>query len=57
FRTTLDTEFLQSAAFRRLLDLAGQLREIGAGPYSLVRGEGDDGEQVATPARLLERIL
>jgi len=56
--TTVDTEFLRSPEFQRLVELAGELRRIGAPPFRLERG-GEDAaaEEVADPVALLERLL
>jgi DNA gyrase subunit B len=56
FRTLLDTDFLRSADFERLRDLAVQMHQVGAGPF-LVGADGDEAVSVATPVALLEHLL
>jgi DNA gyrase subunit B len=54
-RTLLDTDFLRSADFGRLRELAGQMRELGAGPFRV--GAGDAEAEVADPIALLDHLL
>jgi DNA gyrase subunit B len=57
-RTEFDVEQLASADYARLLELAGRVEGIGAGPYRLLGGEADaEPETIATPTLLLLRVL
>jgi len=57
FRTPLDTVFLRSPDFLRLVELASEVGEIGTAPYTLSRSGEDEPEQVGSPVELLERLL
>ncbi len=56
FRTLLDVDFLRSPDFERLRELAGQMRQLGAGPFLV---GADDAEQAEAdgPSSLLEHLL
>jgi DNA gyrase subunit B len=57
YHTALDTDFLRSPDFQRLVELAEQISAIGAAPYRLERGEGVEAEEIRSPVTLLERLL
>jgi DNA gyrase subunit B len=57
YQTTLDTDFLRSPDYGRLLELSAQTAAIGGPPYSLRRGEAGESEELAGPVVLLERLL
>jgi DNA gyrase subunit B len=57
YQTTLDTDFLRSPDYGRLLELSAQMAAIGGPPYSLSRGEAGEPEELAGPVVLLERLL
>ncbi len=58
-RTALDTDFLRSADFQLLLDLAEETVQIGRPPYRIVRGggSGESEPPLPDPVSLLERLL
>jgi DNA gyrase subunit B len=55
-RTPLDTEFIRSPDFQRLLELAQAMAAVARPPFSVRRGDADAAE-IATPVRLLEHLL
>ena len=55
-RTALDTEFIRSPDFQRLLELAQAMAAIAEPPFSVRRGDADP-EQVVTQVGLLEHLL
>jgi DNA gyrase subunit B len=57
YQTPLDTEFLRSPDFQRLVELAGEIAGIGAAPFALRRGDEAEPEELAGPVDLLERLL
>jgi DNA gyrase subunit B len=57
YQTTLDTDFLRSPDYQRLLELSTQMVAIGSPPFSLRRGEDSESEELAGPVVLLERLL
>jgi len=56
FDTTLDTAFVRSPDFQRLLELATTMQSAGAEPFRVVRGS-DTAEEISTHVLLLERLL
>ncbi len=56
-QTTFDTEFLRSPDWERLRRLAGEMAAIGRGPFRIVREGADEEAEIATPGRLLDRLL
>jgi DNA gyrase subunit B len=56
YDTPLDTEFIRSAEFQRLNELAVAMRQLGAAPFRIERSEGE-AEEIASAVRLLERLL
>ena len=57
YRTTLDTDFVRSPDYQRLVELAEQMAAIGSPPFSLRRGSDGEVEELAGPVLLLERLL
>ena len=57
YQTPLDTDFLRSPDFQRLVELAEQIRAIGAAPYRLERGGDVEPEEIRSAVALLERLL
>ncbi|MBW2363305.1 MAG: DNA gyrase subunit B, partial [Deltaproteobacteria bacterium] len=57
FQTTLDTDFLRSPDYQRLVELSIQMAAIGGAPYTVRRGEEGEPEVLAGPVVLLERLL
>jgi DNA gyrase subunit B len=57
FRTPLDTVYLRSPDFQRLVELAREIREIGMAPYTVSRGAEAETEEVGSAVALLERLL
>jgi DNA gyrase subunit B len=56
--TPLDTEFIRSADFQRLAELADEIRTIGVGPFRMSRsGSSDDIDVAPSPVALLEGLL
>jgi DNA gyrase subunit B len=56
YGTPLDADFIRSAEFQRLLELSESMRQIGAAPFRVERGEGEP-EEIASAVKLLERLL
>jgi DNA gyrase subunit B len=56
YSTELNTDFLRSPNFHRLVELADQIAAIAAPPFEL-RGEGRESEAIADPQTLLGRLL
>jgi DNA gyrase subunit B len=56
FVTPLDTAFIRSPDFQRLLELADEMQAAGSPPFRLQRGS-EDAEQVDSPVVLLDRLL
>ena len=54
--TSLDTDFVRSSDFQRLAELAAEIAEIGAAPFSVRRGDAEE-EQITGPVQLLEHLL
>ena len=57
FRTPLDTVYLRSPDFQRLVELAREIREIGMAPYTVSRGGESESEEVGSAVALLGRLL
>ena len=57
YQTPLDTEFLRSPDFQHLVELAGEMAEIGEAPFRLLRGQEPDPEELSGPVELLARLL
>jgi DNA gyrase subunit B len=55
-RTALDTDFVRSADFQRLGELASEISEIGASPFRISRGDNEP-EEISGAVDLLERLL
>jgi DNA gyrase subunit B len=55
FQTTLDTEFIRSPDFQRLLVLAVTMTSIGEAPFTVRRGE--EPEELDSHVALLDRLL
>jgi len=55
--TPLDADFLRSSDFQHLLELARQMEEVGAAPYQLRAGAGEEPREVASAVELLEQLL
>jgi len=55
-RTPLDTDFVRSPDFQRLVDLAREMDGIAAAPLRAKRGDAE-AETVGGPVALLERLL
>jgi DNA gyrase subunit B len=56
YETSLDTDFIRSAEFQRMSELAEAMRQLGAAPFRVERGEGE-AEEIASAVKLLERLL
>ena len=56
YETSLDTDFIRSAEFQRLVELAEAMRQLGAAPFRIERGEGE-AEEIGSAVQLLERLL
>ncbi|MGH0029160.1 MAG: DNA topoisomerase (ATP-hydrolyzing) subunit B [Myxococcota bacterium] len=56
FRTALDTDFIRSPDFQRLLELATSMQGIGAAPFAVRRGD-DEPVEIATHVELLQHLL
>ena len=56
YATPLDTEFVRSTELQRLVELAQGMRQIGAAPFRVERGEGEP-EEIGSAVKLLERLL
>ena len=56
YETPLDAAFIRSPDFLRLAELTAAMREIGASPFRIERGEGES-EEVVSPVALLVRLL
>jgi DNA gyrase subunit B len=54
--TALDTEFVRSPDFARLLELAGEVASVGRPPFRLERGDAQP-ESFTGPVELLARLL
>jgi DNA gyrase subunit B len=55
-RTPLDTAFIRSPDFQKLVELAGAMNEVARAPFHIQRG-AEASEEMATPIALLERLL
>ena len=55
-RTPFDTDFVRSADFQRLDELAAEISEIGEAPFRVQRGN-DAPEEISAAVELLERLL
>jgi DNA gyrase subunit B len=56
FDTTLDTTFVRSPDFQRLLELSEATQSAGGVPFRIQRGS-DEAEEIASPVALLDRLL
>ena len=56
FRTPLETTFIRSPEFQRLIELATTVAGVGSPPFRVRRGESEP-EEIDGPAALLERLL
>jgi DNA gyrase subunit B len=56
YATPLDAEFIRSPDFQRLRELQAAMRQIGAPPFRVERGEGEP-ESIHSPVALLDRLL
>ncbi len=56
FETSLDTAFVRSPDFGRLVELAAEISAVGRPPYRLARGDAET-ETFAGPVELLARLL
>jgi DNA gyrase subunit B len=57
FRTVLDTTFVRSPEFQRLLELATAMAGAGMPPFEVRRGGENEREEIASHVALLERLL
>ncbi len=57
FRTVFDADFVRSAEFEHLSELAARMEAIGAAPFRITTGADAEPEGVATPVELLQRLL
>jgi len=57
-RTVFDADLVRSADYQRLMRLAAQIRQLGAGPYSVAtRAAGSEPEMLGSASELLHRVL
>ena len=57
FRTSLDTDFLRSADFQRLSELASRMREIGSPLFRVLRDSQGEPLEVPSATVLLDKII
>ncbi len=57
FHTPLDTDFLRSPDFARLVELEDEMASIGTAPFELRHADQQEAEQVQTHVAVLERLL
>jgi len=57
YQTRLDTEFLRSPDFQRLVELSGQMAGIGSAPFRVHRAADDEDEEIPGAAALVTRLL
>ena len=57
FHTSLDSEFLRSPEWMRLVEFAGEMATVGDPPFALRRGEEGEARELPGPVVLLEHLL
>jgi len=57
YHTPLDTDFLRSPDFARLVELNDEMTSIGAAPFELRRTDAQDVEEAPTHVAVLKRLL
>ena len=57
FQTALDSEFLRSPEWLRLVELADEMATAGDPPFALRRGEEGEVRELSGPVALLEHLL
>jgi DNA gyrase subunit B len=57
YQTSLDTDFVRSADYLRLAELAVEMSEIGSGPFRVQRPGDTEYEEILGPVELLAHLL
>jgi len=57
YQTALDTDFVRSADYLRLVELAAEIARVGSGPFRVSRPGDSEFEEIFSPVALLTYLL